>query len=119
MVHDLWRFVKALFHHWVPLLTCGGIMAALGVIEHRIGTSVSWPYYSATVTFFFLYSCFLAWRDECRGRVELEERARPKLSTLQWHGKKTRSPRSWTVAKRGNLSNARFGFLFGMTARPP
>ena len=89
MAQELLRFFRALFHHWIPMLTGGVIMAGVGGIEHLIQRCVPWSYYAAVILVFIFYSCFAAWRDEFRARSDLEERARPKLS-IHFSGKDQR-----------------------------
>jgi hypothetical protein len=84
-MHDIWRFARGLVRHWIPLVTGGAIMAGLGVLEHKTGSTLPWPYYGTVFFLFFLYSCFAAWRDEYQRGTELEERAKPKLS-IQFRG---------------------------------
>jgi len=55
-------------------------MAAMGILEHLLGTSFPWPYCASVVLLCFFYSCFAAWRDEARSRAELAAQAEPRLS---------------------------------------
>ncbi len=55
-------------------------MAAMGGLEHLLGTSVPWPYYVSIALLCLFYSCFAAWRDEARPRAELAAKAEPRLS---------------------------------------
>ena len=80
VLSDLKCFIFAVCRHWIPLISGGVITAALIVLEHRLETSLPWPYYYPIFLFFLLYSCFAAWRDENRVRAELAARAEPKLS---------------------------------------
>ncbi len=86
---DIWQFFIGIFYHWIPLVTGGLIMAALGVFEHRTGRSVPWSWYASILILFFLYSCFVTWRDEYRVRIKLVEQAKPKLS-IQFKGSSQR-----------------------------
>jgi hypothetical protein len=79
-VKDIWQFFIGIIRHWIPLITGGSITAALGVLEHKTGSSVPWSWYAAILLLFFFFSCFSAWRDEYRKRITLEEQAKPKLS---------------------------------------
>jgi hypothetical protein len=79
-MRDIWQFILSLMRHWIPLLTGGIGMSVLGFIEHRTRDAVSWPSYISIALAFFIFSCYLAWRVEYLARIQLEERARPKLA---------------------------------------
>jgi len=86
------QFFIGIFHHWIPLITGGFILAVLGTYEHWTGRSVLWSWYAAILLSFFLFSCFSAWRDEYQERIKLEEQAKPKLM-IQFDGSSQRPER--------------------------
>ena len=55
-------------------------MAAMGIWERPLGTSIAWSYFASIILLCFFYSCFVAWRDEARSRLVLAAQAKPRLS---------------------------------------
>ena len=85
MPEDLVSFIKAVGKHWLVLLTGGVIAAIEGALEHSTGTTLpGWAYW--TVALFALFAaCFLAWRDEHRGRGRAESRLVPVFEFSDTH----------------------------------
>jgi hypothetical protein len=84
-VKDFKLFVQCVVGKWIPLLTGGIAIAIVGGCEHWSGKSIPWWCYGSIMLFSLLWSCFLTWRDELKGKRILEEAAKPKLS-IEYHG---------------------------------
>ena len=68
---EVWRFLKKVWKFWQINLT-GSFLIAVLVLVQIFVRSVAWWAYAGIATVTLLMSCFLAWRDEYRLRLELE-----------------------------------------------
>ena len=69
----IWRFICAVFRHWVSLMTGGAIVLALVLYERITGTEVALSIYWAIAAFTVLAATFMAWRDEHVGRETVQK----------------------------------------------
>lgn len=69
MFHDFWDCARAVWRHWIGLLTGGVLMFMLGFLQntgHKIPPTAYWLVALGTLFFAF----FKAWRDEHRAKQE-------------------------------------------------
>jgi hypothetical protein len=63
MFHELADYIWALKEHWVSLVTGGGVIAALTMLERK-WKQINWTRWRWLTWFFLLWATFLAWSDE-------------------------------------------------------
>ena len=66
-------FARAIFSHWLTLMSGGIIIVAVGVYERATGANVSWSIYLTLICVLIVISSFLAWRDKSREVDELKQ----------------------------------------------
>jgi hypothetical protein len=70
-VPEAWRFLKKVWKFWQINLT-GSVFIAILVLVQIFVRSVPWWAYAGIAAMTLIMSCFLAWRDEYRSRLALE-----------------------------------------------
>lgn len=63
-MRDVINWVKAVWDHWIWLLTGSIIAAGIGVGEHYTGSPVGWGWYATLIGVALLSACFRAWQAE-------------------------------------------------------
>ncbi len=63
---DLNLFARAIFSHWLTLMSGGAIIVFVGIYERAASRNVSWSIYVALVCVLIVVASFLAWRDKHR-----------------------------------------------------
>lgn len=66
-------FVRAIFSHWLTLMSGGLIIVAVGIYERATSRNVSWSIYVALICVLIVVSSFLAWRDKSHEIDELKQ----------------------------------------------
>jgi hypothetical protein len=74
----IWRFICAVFRHWVSLMTGGAIALGLVLYERIRGAEVALSIYWAIAAFTVVAATFMAWREEYVGRDAVQKQ----LNTL-------------------------------------
>jgi hypothetical protein len=61
---ELKLFARAIFSHWLTLMSGGVIIVAVGIFERVTSRNVSWSIYVTLICVLIVVSSFLAWRDK-------------------------------------------------------
>lgn len=61
---ELRLFVRAIFSHWLTLMSGGVIIVAVGIYERVAGGNVPWSIYLSLICALIVIASFLAWRDK-------------------------------------------------------
>lgn len=78
-MHELKLFIRAVFTHWLTLMSGCLLIVLVGIFEHVTAASVPWAAYAVLVGMLAVAACFLAWRDKQR---ELEHVRQDKIAEI-------------------------------------
>jgi hypothetical protein len=78
---DLLVFIRMVGNHWSPLVTGGGIVAMIVILERYAGRQISWRVVRWLVVVSVVVAIFMTWRDEHTELTQLKSRQKEPAPT--------------------------------------
>jgi hypothetical protein len=73
-MHLLFKYLRAVTHHWLPLVGGGVLLTTIGVYERYARGNIPWPIYVAILVIFGGWASFLTWKAERESVLKMESR---------------------------------------------
>jgi hypothetical protein len=74
LLREIGLFLWSVFGYWQAYMTGGIVMALLGLYERLVRKTISFRTFLVAVFAFLLVAFFMAWRDQYRQRLGMEEK---------------------------------------------